>query len=411
MTSPAASSRQAIPLGEVRSHFPALNRQIGGRPVVFADNASTALKPQCVIDAVQHYYCEISANVHRGVSLLAQEADALYEGARASVAQLIGARASEVVFVRNTTEAINLAAHVLSLTPADEVVCAVSDHHSNLLPWRARATVRTVSIDDAGRIDVADVAAAFTSRTKVLALGHVSNVTGIVLPIAQLIALAKERGIITVVDAAQSIPHMPIDVRALGCDFLAFSGHKMYAPSGIGVLYGRRDLLEAGSPLLFGGGMVTHVTLTDLELDAVPHRFEAGTPNIEGALGLGAAAEFLLRVGPAKIYEHSRQLATALLRELEGIPGLQLRPASSNVERLPTVSFTVADVSGDDVGGMLSNRYAIMVRSGAHCAEPLLRHLGERSLVRVSFALYNTLDEVRYVTESLRTVCRFFARG
>jgi cysteine desulfurase/selenocysteine lyase len=409
MTTPAPT--QPAALADVRAQFPALGRRVGDLPVVFADNASTALKPQCVIDAVHHYYTHVSANVHRGVSLLAQEADASYEEARRSVARLIGARPAEVVFVRNTTEALNLTAHLLALTPADEVVCTVGDHHSNMLPWRARATLRTVPVDAAGRVAPADVAAALTPRTKLLALTHASNVSGIVAPVADLVALAKARGILTVVDAAQSIAHLPVDVRALGCDFLAFSGHKMFGPSGIGVLYGRRDLLEAAPPMLFGGGMVTRVTLTDLELDRVPHRFEAGTPNIEGALGLGAAAEFLLRLGMPAVREHGRELADVLLRELRDIPGLRLHPPPSDAERLPTASFTVAGVSGDDVGGMLSNRYAIMVRSGAHCAEPLLRHLGEQSLVRVSLALYNTLDEVRYVAESVRTVCRFFAAG
>jgi cysteine desulfurase/selenocysteine lyase len=408
---PAVTPAREPTLADIREHFPALARRSGGKQVVFADNASTSLKPRVVIDAVQHYYTDVCANVHRGVSLLAQEADALFEDARVAVADLINASADEIVFVRNTTEAINLAAHLVGLGQDDEIVCSVADHHSNLLPWRARAAVRTATVNESGELPVDDMLGAIGPRTRLLALGHASNVTGVIAPIEAMIAEARRRGLLTLVDAAQSVAHMPIDVKALGCDFLAFSAHKMCGPSGIGVLYGRRELLEAGSPMLFGGGMVTRVTSQAVELERIPHRYEAGTPNIEGAIGLGAAARFLMAVGMDDVQEHGRRLAQALVEQVGGIPGLELRPALSSATRLPIVSFTARGMSADDLAGMLSNRYAIMVRSGMHCAEPLVRHFGDRAQVRVSLALYNTLDEVAYIGEALRAVCRLFPGG
>jgi len=393
----------------IRREFPALRREVAGRPVVFADNAATSLKPRRVIRAVNHYYTRICANVHRGINVLAQEADGLYEAARGSIAELIHARPEEVVFVRNATEGINLAAHILGLKADDEVVCSLADHHSNFLPWFVRAKTITVPPDAHGRVTVEAFMDRVTSKTRLIALGHVSNVTGVVCPVGDIICEARERGIRTLVDAAQSVTHMPIDVRTLGCDFLAFSGHKMLAPSGIGALYGRRELLESASPMLYGGGMVTRVTQDGFEPESVPHRFEAGTPNIEGAIGMGEAARFLMDVGMENVHDHSRRLAAALVEQLGSVDGLRMFPENNSTERMPVVSFAVPGMSENNVAAILCNRYSIMVRSGVHCAEPLVRHYGEPGLTRASLYLYNTLDEVAYIGESLRKLCDSFA--
>ena len=394
---------------EIRKNFPILNRQVGGRPIVFADNAATSLKPQCVIDAVQHYYTDVCANVHRGINVLAQEADDLYEEARQSVAQLINASPEELIFVRNATEGINLAAHLLGLRREDEVVCSLSDHHSNFLPWVVHASVKKAFPGGEARVSAESFLDHITPKTKLIALGHVSNVTGLVTPVAEIVEEAKERDILTLVDGAQSVTHMPIDVKELGCDFLAFSGHKMLGPSGIGVLYARRQLLEDAAPLLYGGGMVSRVTSDDFQLEALPHRFEAGTPNIEGALGLGAAARFLDNLGMENVYAHSRALARTLHEQLASIEGLRTLPGDSADHRMPIASFAVGDMSADDAAAILCNRYNIMVRSGVHCAEPLMRHFGEHGMARISLYLYNTTEEVEYIGDSLRRMCQFLS--
>lgn len=394
---------------QIRNEFPVLDRRLGGRPIVFADNAATSLKPKCVIDAVEHYYTQVCANVHRGVSVLAQEADGLYEDARKSVADLVQARPEQIVFVRNATEGINLAANILNLTKDDEIICSVTDHHSNFLPWFVAADVRLVMPDEQGGATADRFIDNITSKTKLIALGHVSNVTGIVSPVAEIIQEAKKRGILTLIDAAQSVTHMPIDVQALGCDFLAFSGHKMLGPSGIGALYARVDLLERASPMFYGGGMVARVRQDGFEFEPLPHKFEAGTPNIEGALGMGAAARFLMGLGMENVYKHSERLAEALVSELRSVDGIRTFPEDSPSERMPIASFAVPGVSSDDIAAILCNRYGIMVRSGVHCAEPLVRHFGENSLARISLYLYNTVDEVAYIGESLRKLCTTFA--
>jgi cysteine desulfurase/selenocysteine lyase len=394
---------------EIRNEFPILKREMGGKPIVFADNAATSLKPMCVINTVEYYYTHVCANVHRGVNVLAEEADGLYEDARKNISDLINAKPEEIIFVRNATEGINLAAHILNLTKEDEIICSLSDHHSNFLPWFVKAKVKHVMPDEEGRVTCASFIDKISSKTKLIALGHVSNVTGIVSPVGDIIQEAKKKGILTLIDGAQSITHIPINVRELGCDFLAFSGHKMLGPSGIGVLYARRELLESGLPMLYGGGMVASVTQSGFKPASVPHKFEAGTPNIEGAIGMGAAAKFLATIGMENIYKHSKQLTATLVSELDTIKGLRAHPENSSSERMPIASFTVQGISADNIAAILCNRYNVMVRSGVHCAEPLLRHFGERGLVRISLYLYNTIDEVAYITESLRKLCQFFA--
>ena len=397
----------------LRRQIPALDQERGGQPLLFADNAATSLKPQSVIDAVVGYYTGPCANVHRGVHLLAEEADRRYEAARESVAELIGARSGEVIFVRNTTEATHLAGHLLDLGPDDEVLASHVDHHSNLLPWRQRAALKLVAPAADGRLDAESFAEHVTPRTRLVAIGHASNVTGWVAPareIAEAVRLVNPE-VKILVDAAQSIAHLPIDVESLGCDLLAFSGHKMLAPSGIGVLYARRDLLSAAPPMITGGGMVDRVDPDAAHFQAArpPHRFEAGTPNIEGALGLGAAAELLLDLDMEAVHGHGSRLSERLDAELASVPGLEMvPPPAESGERLPIRAFTLGEVPPDQVAEILSHRHAILVASGVHCAEPLARHWGYGAQVRVSLHPYNTEDEVTRLGDALRSMAASF---
>lgn len=424
--------RRPTDLATLRDSIPALRQVRAGsggpddaaEPLVFADNASTSQKPQAVIDAVVGYYTGPCANVHRGAHLLAEEADRRYEAARESVAELVGVDRREVVFVRNTTEAIHLAGHVLGLGPDDEVVAAITDHHSNLLPWRSRARLVPVFPDADARLRPEAFERALTERTRLVAVGHASNVTGLVAPVAEIAAIARERGIASLVDAAQSVAHLPVERDAIGCDFLAFSGHKMMAPSGIGALVARRRFLDAAPPLVHGGGMVDRVgdAAADFSPTAAPHRFEAGTPNIEGAIGMGAAAEILLDLGLDTVREHGRRLSALLDEELATVPGLVAYPAAlgavpepaltpaltPEVGRLPIRAFTIGDLPPDQVAEILSHRHGILVAAGVHCAEPLARHWGVKGLVRVSLHPYNTEAEVRRIGEALRSLASVF---
>lgn len=392
----------------IRRHFPALERRIDGHPVLFADNAATSLKPRSVIDAVSHYYTDLSVNVHRGVNLLAEEAERLYEDARRRVARLINARADEVVFVRNATEGINLAAHLAGLRVGDRVVCSLGEHHSNFLPWQVHGTLETVAPGDDGVVEPSALVRRIDRHTRLVATHQVSNVTGAIQPVAEIVRAARERGALTLVDGAQSVPHMPVDVQALNCDFLAFSGHKMLGPSGIGALYARREILAEGTPMLYGGGMVERVAADRFETAPVPQRYEAGTPNIEGALGLGAAADFLAELGMEAVFGHGRELAGVLAEELGRIRGLEIRPARLPRERVAILCFTVRGLGAEALAMMLSQRHGILVRSGRHCAEPLLRHLGGEDLCRVSLYLYNTRDEVAAIGRALASLCGMF---
>jgi cysteine desulfurase/selenocysteine lyase len=272
-----------------------------------------------------------------------------------------------------------------------------------------KARTRLVVPDGDGRVSAADFMAQVSEKTKLIALGHVSNVTGVICPVEEVIREARRRGILTIVDGAQSVPHMPIDVRALGCDMLAFSGHKMLGPSGIGGLYVRGELLESALPMLHGGGMVSSVTTDDFRLEHGPHRFEAGTPNIEGALGMGAAARFLMKLGMENVFAHERRLARRLIGRLAEIDGLRLYPSAATEDRLAVASFAVPGMSENDAAAVLCNRHNVMVRSGVHCAEPLVRQYGETGLVRVSLHLYNTLEEVDLIADAVGSLCRVFA--
>ena len=389
----------------VRREFPALERRINGKRVVFADNASTTLKSRRTIEAVNHYYTSICANVHRGVNTLAKEAEDLYEGARRKIACFVGAELNEIILIRNATHGINLASHLSNLQPMDEVITTLSEHHSNILAWTDKAQLRFAQLDEEGRVDAGSIERLITKRTHVITFGHVSNVTGLINPAAEIISIAKQHRLLTLVDAAQSAPHMKLDVKKLGCDFLVMSGHKLTGPSGTGALYVRRDILEKASPIEFGGGMVSHVTGSQYQLEGIPSRFEAGTPNIEGTIGLGAAVDFLESIGMDEIRLHSLELGKRLVKGLKSVPGLKVYPESAR-DRIGIGAFVLPGIPADELSRALSDTFGIMTRSGLHCAEPLVRHFGQPGMVRVSLYLYNTSWEVDYIVRALTQISR-----
>ncbi|MBK7861032.1 MAG: aminotransferase class V-fold PLP-dependent enzyme [Archangiaceae bacterium] len=390
---------------KVRADFPLLERTLDGRPVVYLDSAATSLKPRAVVDAEVEYLTRFTANVHRGKHALSEEASALFEAARRRVARFLNAAPDEVVFVANTTAGLNLVAAGLDLGRDDRVVCAVGDHHSNLVPWLHRAQVTVLDADPREPLDPARVAAVLDQvRPRVLALGHASNVTGVVHPVAKLAALARERGIITVLDAAQSAPHLPLDVQQLGCDFVCFSAHKLLGPTGVGVLWGRLERLEALTPQVVGGGTVEQVSERGFTFKRLPYRLEGGTPNISGVLGFAAALDWLERLGFDAVVAHERALADQLQRELEGLRGVEVLMATGP-ERLALASIAprTATVSPDHLATILSDGSQVMVRSGFHCARPALARLGAaHGALRVSAYLYNTAEELTRFSAALR---------
>jgi cysteine desulfurase/selenocysteine lyase len=397
----AVAGRQATwDTGRIRADFPVLARRINGHPLVYLDNAASSQQPASVIDAVTEYARSHHANVHRGVHTLSQEATARYEGARERVRSFIGAGSpSEIVFVRGTTEAINLVAQAQArprLEPGDEILVTWLEHHSNIVPWQlvaeqTGAVLRAVPIDRRGVVDADSYRRMLGPRTRVVALAHVSNALGTVLPIAGMIAAARERGITTVVDGAQAVPHLAVDVRALGCDFYAFSAHKMYGPTGIGVLYARESVLASMPPWQGGGDMILTVSFRGSTWNHLPHRFEAGTPNVAGAVGLAAAIDYLEAVGLAEIARHEHALLEDATASLARIPGVTL--IGTAPDKTSLVSFAVDGVHPHDLGTVLDSR-GIAVRTGHHCAMPVMEHFGVAATTRASFGLYNTPDEI-----------------
>lgn len=413
---------------EIRADFPILRRQIADKPLVYFDNAATTHKPRQVLETIQAFYATYNANIHRSPHQLGQEATELYDDARRSVARFIGAtEREEIVFVRNTTEAINLVAYALAqansrlrLRPGDEIVTTVMEHHSNLVVWqRVRdwcgATLKVVDIRDDGTLNVEQLREAITGRTRLVACTHVSNVLGTINPVHEIGRLAHEVGALFLVDAAQSVPHLPVDVQELGCDFLAFSGHKMLAPMGIGVLYGKRALLEEMPPFLYGGGMIADVSVEEAVWNAVPWKFEAGTPDVCGAVALGGATDrrtgrhlegavdYLMRVGMEQIHVHERMLTERALEGLQAIEGVRVHGPLDLERRSGIVAFSVAWSDAHLVARLLNDE-GIAVRSGEHCGYPLARRLAVEGTVRASFYIYNALDEVEHFLEVLEDI-------
>ena len=396
----------------VRARFPILDQEVRGKPLVYLDNAASTQKPREVIDAVARYYERDNANVHRGVHALSDRATAAYEGARETVRRFLNAReAGEIVFVRGTTEAINLVAQTFGrreVGPGDEVLITAMEHHANLVPWQQLclergAKLRVAPVDDRGDLDLSAFEALLTDRVRLLALPHVSNALGTVNPIAAIVAMAHRRGIPVLVDGAQGVAHARVDVQAMGCDFYAFSGHKVFAPMGIGVLYGRANRLADMPPWQFGGDMVDVVTFDETTFGEPPHRFEAGTPNVAGAVGMAAALEFLERLDRDGLAEHESALIERAVAGLGAIPGVRL--VGSPTERAGVVSFLVDDppLSALDVSARLDAE-GIAVRAGNHCCQPLMGCLGVPGTVRASFAPYNDLEDVDRLVEVVSAI-------
>jgi len=401
----------------LRGDFPILARRIGEHPLCYLDNAATTQKPRPVLAAMQQFYEESYGSVARGVHQLSAEATGRYEAARAGVARFLGAASpDEIVFVRGTTEAVNLVAWSFArprLDPGDEILVTELEHHSNLVPWQLvcedrGAHLAVVPVDDRGEVDPEEFSRRLGPRTKLAAFAHVSNALGTVLPVVELIRRAHEAGVPVLVDGAQAVPHLPVDVGALGCDFYAFSGHKVYGPTGIGALYGRRELLAAMPPWQGGGGMIRSVDFERTTYDDPPRRFEAGTPAAAEAIGLAAALDYVGAIGWPAIERHERDLVDAAVAGLESIAGLRLvgRPR----ERAGVVSFVLGDIHAHDVGTVLDH-FGVAVRAGHHCAQPLMRRFGVPATVRASFALYNTHDEVAALLGAIAGAQGIFGRS
>lgn len=392
---------------KVREDFPLLKRTLDGKPVVYLDSAATALKPHTVLEAERRYSTEFTANVHRGKHALSEEASAAYEGARRRVARFLSADPEAVVFVKNTTEALNLVASGLGLSRGDRVLAPVGEHHSNLVPWMRRASLVVLEADPRKPLDL-DLfeEALLRERPRVVALGHASNLTGAVNPVAEAAKLAHRHGALLVVDAAQSAPHLRVDVERLGCDFLAFSGHKLLGPTGVGVLWGRPELLEKLEPLSPGGGTVERVTQSGFEWKKVPYRFEGGTPNVSGVLGLAAAVEYLSEVGFEALTRHEKVLADALGSALDGLPGAEVLMAAGEPRlAIACVAPRSDKVNPDRLALQLSDSFQVMVRSGFHCAHPAFDFWKlPWGAVRASAYLYNTVEEVAAFGAALRSL-------
>lgn len=402
---------------EIKELFPILNQQVNGHPLVYLDSAATSQKPRQVIEAVSRYYELDNSNVHRGVHTLGTRATDAYEGAREKLARFLNAKhASEIVFTRGTTSAINFVA--MSYTRSvcrkgDEIVITPIEHHANLIPWQqaAKATGATLTfipLNDDGSINVEGAKQAITANTKMVALTHLSNVLGVVNPVEEIIAHAHQQGAKVLIDGAQSTPHLKIDVRKLDCDFFALSGHKMCGPTGIGALYGKKELLEAMEPIEFGGEMIDHVDLYDATWKEIPWRFEAGTPMIAGAVGLGAAVDFLDQIGMNRIAEHDATLASYAYDKLSGMDGITIYGPRQG--RSSLVTFNLDDVHPHDVATVLDAE-GIAVRAGHHCCQPLMRWLEVTATARASFYLYNTEEDIDRLAVSLQRAKEYFGHA
>jgi cysteine desulfurase / selenocysteine lyase len=412
--SPLDLQAPSFDVATVRADFPILQQQVHGKPLVYLDSANTTQKPRAVIDAQTRYYCEDNANIHRSTHLLSERATRAYERARVQVQRLVNAaEAREIIFTRGCTEAINLVAHSwgrANLGPGDEVVLTWMEHHSNIVPWQIAceqtgARLRVVPITDEGELDLDAYEAALGERTRLVAMIHVSNAIGTVNPVGRLTALAHARGIPVLLDGAQAVPHLPVDVQALGCDFYAFSAHKMYGPTGIGALYGRAALLDAMPPYQGGGDMIASVTFEKTTYNMLPYKFEAGTPNIAGAIGFGAAVDYLQQFDMEAVVRHEQDLLTYATARLDEVDGVRIVGRAR--EKSGVVSFVLDGVHPHDVGTIL-DREGVAIRTGQHCAQPVMDRFGIPATARASFGLYNTRADVDALVRGLATVRELF---
>ncbi|MBO4822043.1 MAG: cysteine desulfurase [Prevotella sp.] len=401
-------------IAAIRQDFPILSRTVYDRPLVYLDNGATTQKPLCVLDAMREEYLNVNANVHRGVHYLSQQATDLHEAARETVRRFINANSTdEIVFTRGTTEAVNLVAFAFGekfVGKGDEIIVSTMEHHSNIVPWqllagRKGATVKVIPINDRGELLLDEYEKLFTDRTRIVSITHVSNVLGTINPVADIIATAHRHGVPVMVDAAQSAPHTRLDVQALDCDFLAFSGHKMYGPTGIGVLYGKEHWLEEMPPYQGGGEMIDTVSFTGTTFERPPLKFEAGTPDYVATHGLAVAIDYMERIGIERIAAHEHDLTRYCMEQLLDIPDMRLIGQAD--AKTAVVSFLVGDIHHLDMGTLL-DRLGIAVRTGHHCAQPLMDRMGVLGTVRASFALYNTREEVDTLCQAVRRVSKMF---
>jgi cysteine desulfurase/selenocysteine lyase len=398
----------------LRRDFPILQTVVRNHPLVYFDNAATTQKPTVVIEAIRRYYEAENANIHRGVHYLSMMATEAYEGVREKVRACLNAReAREIVFVRGTTEAINLVARTFgaaNVGPGDEVLISAMEHHSNIVPWQMlceekQARLRVIPITDAGELVLEEIPKLLTPRTKILALTHISNALGTINPVEEIVKMAHERGIPVLIDGAQAVAHTKVDVQALGCDFYAFSGHKIFGPTGIGVLYGRAELLEAMPPYQGGGDMIASVTFEKTLYNEIPYKFEAGTPNIAGTIGLGAALDYVQKVGLERIAAYEEALLEYATEQLTAFDDITIIGRAEKKAAL--VSFNLRHVHPHDVGTIL-DQYGVAVRTGHHCAQPVMDRFGVPATVRASFAFYNTFDEIDVLVQALAKVREVF---
>jgi cysteine desulfurase/selenocysteine lyase len=413
--SATASVRTTFDVEKVRRDFPILSERVHGKPLVYLDSANTSQKPQAVLDAMDDYYRHANANIHRATHLLSERATALYEGARAKAAAFINAPdAKSIVLTKGTTDGINLVAQSYGrsmLRAGDEIVISWLEHHSNIVPWQmlceqTGAVLRIVPIDDRGEIDVEQYAALLSPRTRLVAMSHVSNALGTINPVREIIEQAHARGAVVLIDGAQAVPHLAVDVRALDCDFYVFSSHKMFGPTGVGVLYGRRSLLEAMPPYQGGGDMIASVTFEKTLYNAVPYKFEAGTPNIGGVAGFGAAIDYLMAIDRDAALAHEDavlEYATARVREIRGA-----RIIGEARHKTGVLSFLLEGVHPHDAGTIL-DREGVAVRTGQHCAQPVMDRYGVTATIRASLGIYNTREEIDVLVHALERVREVFA--
>ncbi len=399
---------------EIRADFPILARTVYGKPLVYLDNGATTQKPRCVVDAITDEYYSVNANVHRGVHFLSQQATELHEASRETVRRFINARSTnEIVFTRGTTESINLLASSFGeafLGEGDEVIVSTMEHHSNIVPWqllqmRKGIKLRVIPMNDCGELLLDEYERLFTERTRIVCVTHVSNVLGTVNPVKDMIATAHAHGVPVLVDGAQSIPHMPVDVQALDADFYVFSGHKVYGPTGVGVLYGKEEWLDKLPPYQGGGEMIQHVSFERTTFNELPFKFEAGTPDYIGTTGLARALDYVTTLGMDRIAAYEHDLTEYATRRLKEIPGMRIFGESA--EKGSVISFLVGDIHHFDMGTLL-DRLGIAVRTGHHCAQPLMQRLGIEGTVRASFALYNTKEEIDALVAGVERVSRMF---
>lgn len=398
----------------IRKDFPILSRTVYDRPLVYLDNAATTQKPREVVEAIVNEYYSVNANVHRGVHFLSQQATELHEQARERVARFVGARSShEIIFTRGTTESLNLVASSFGeacMKAGDEVILSTMEHHSNIVPWqmlrdRKGIVIKVIPINEAGELDLKAYEELFTPRTRLVSVTHVSNVLGTVNPVKELTAVAHAHDVPILVDGAQSVPHFPVDVTNIGCDFLTFSGHKVYGPTGIGVLYGREDWLDRLPPYQGGGEMIAHVTFAQTTYEQLPYKFEAGTPDYVGSNALAVALDYVSRLGMEHIAAHERKLTAYAMERLDAIPGLRVYGQAR--EKDAVVAFNIEGIHHLDMGTLL-DRLGIAVRTGHHCAQPLMERYGVEGMVRASFGLYNTLQEIDTLAEGIERIRKMF---